>query len=206
MKSKRTHKRTRQIRCPYCGSIAVIRSAADIYQDPKRKDKLYVCSNYPACGAYVGMNPITREPYGSLADGDLRHLRIRAHRLFDQLWQKGVMSRNDAYRWLADYFNLPLRDAHIGMFSEYRCGELIRKCEELLSFQKKGLLARGDIELTVADYNAIEKELRTRLEDKFDTVANGQKADDLALKMVKEVYEPIVKAIDRKYDVIVEFK
>ena len=71
---------------------------------------------------------------------------------------------------------------------------------------KEGLLARGDIELTVADYNAIEKELRTRLEDKFNTVANGQKADDIALRMVKEVYEPIVKAIDRKYDVIVEFK
>lgn len=71
---------------------------------------------------------------------------------------------------------------------------------------KEGLLARGDIELTVADYNAIEKDLRTRLEDKFDTVANGQKADDMALEMVKDVYEPIVKAIDRKYDVIVEFK
>ena len=71
---------------------------------------------------------------------------------------------------------------------------------------KEGLLARGDIELTVADYNAIEKELRTRLEGKFDTVTNGQKADDIALEMVKEVYEPIVKAIDRRYDVIVEFK
>lgn len=71
---------------------------------------------------------------------------------------------------------------------------------------KEGLLARRDIELTVADYNAIEKELRTRLEDKFDTVANGQKADDIALEMVKEVYEPIVKAIDRRYDVLVEFK
>jgi hypothetical protein len=71
---------------------------------------------------------------------------------------------------------------------------------------KEGLLARGDIELTVADYNAIEKELRTRLEDRFDTVTNGQKADDIALEMVKEVYEPIVKAIDRRYDVVVEFK
>lgn len=71
---------------------------------------------------------------------------------------------------------------------------------------KEGLLARGDIELTVADYNIIEKELRTRLEDKFDTVANGQAADDAALKMVKEVYEPIVKAIDRRYDVLIEFK
>ena len=71
---------------------------------------------------------------------------------------------------------------------------------------KEGLLARGDIELTVQDYNIIEKDLRTRLEAQFDTVANGQAADDLALKMVKEVYEPIVKAIDRRYDVIVVFR
>lgn len=71
---------------------------------------------------------------------------------------------------------------------------------------KEGLLARGDIELTVADYNAIEKDLRSRLEKTFDTAANGQAADDLAIKMVKEVYEPIVKAIDKRYSVIVEFK
>ena len=71
---------------------------------------------------------------------------------------------------------------------------------------KEGLLARGDIELSVKDYNTIEKELRTRLEEKFDTAANGQTADDLAIKMVREVYEPIVKAIDKRYSVIVEFK
>ena len=71
---------------------------------------------------------------------------------------------------------------------------------------KEGLLARGDVELTVRDYNVIEKELRTKLEEKFNTAANGQKADDLALKMVKEVYEPTVKAIDRRYDVIVQFQ
>ena len=71
---------------------------------------------------------------------------------------------------------------------------------------KEGLLARGDIELTVADYNAIEKELRDRLKEKFDTAVNGQEADAIALKMVKEVYEPIVRAIDHRYSVIVEFK
>lgn len=71
---------------------------------------------------------------------------------------------------------------------------------------KEGLLARGDIELTVADYTAIEKELRSRLEEEFNTAANGQAADELAVQMVREVYEPIVKAIDRRYDVIVEFK
>lgn len=71
---------------------------------------------------------------------------------------------------------------------------------------KESLLAKGDIKLTVADYNAIEKELKTKLEEKFNNVGNGQKADDIALKMVKEVYEPIVKAIDPGYRVCVEFK
>ncbi len=71
---------------------------------------------------------------------------------------------------------------------------------------KKGLLAWGDLELTVKDYNVIEKELRNRLETKFNTAENGQKADETALRMVKEVYEPVIKAIDNSYDVVVEFK
>ena len=71
---------------------------------------------------------------------------------------------------------------------------------------QESLLARGDIKLTVADYNAIERDLRARLEEKFDTAANGQAADALAVEMVREVYEPVVKAIDRRYSVVVEFQ
>ncbi len=71
---------------------------------------------------------------------------------------------------------------------------------------KKGLLTWGDIELTVKDYNVIEKQLRDKLEDKFNTAENGQEADETALRMVKEVYEPVVKAIDKDYDVVVEFE
>lgn len=71
---------------------------------------------------------------------------------------------------------------------------------------KEGLLARGDIELTVKDLNAIERELRSRLEREFNTAENGQEADDLAINMVREVYEPIVRAIDNRYSVAVEFK
>lgn len=70
---------------------------------------------------------------------------------------------------------------------------------------KKGLLTWGDIELTVNDYNVIEKELRNRLETKFNTAENGQQADEIALRMVKEVYEPVVKAIDSQYTVEVAF-
>lgn len=71
---------------------------------------------------------------------------------------------------------------------------------------REGLLARGDIELTVKDYSIIERELRSRLETKFNTAENGQEADDLALRMVREVYEPVIKAIDQRYSVVVEFK
>lgn len=71
---------------------------------------------------------------------------------------------------------------------------------------KESLLAWGDIKLTVADYNAVEQDLRTRLEEKFNTAANGQAADELALRMVKEIYEPMVKAIDGRYSVIVQFE
>lgn len=71
---------------------------------------------------------------------------------------------------------------------------------------KESLLARGNIELTLADYNGIERELRSRLEEKFDTAVNGQAADELALRMVKDIYEPVIKAIDRRYEVVVQFK
>ena len=71
---------------------------------------------------------------------------------------------------------------------------------------KEGLLAWGDIKLTVSDYNAIEKDLRSRMVAEFDTAQNAQIADDNALRMVKEIYEPVVKAVDAEYEVRVEFK
>ncbi|MCF0150597.1 MAG: DUF4230 domain-containing protein [Firmicutes bacterium] len=76
----------------------------------------------------------------------------------------------------------------------------------LIADVKQGLLARGNIELTVSDYNAIEKELRFRLEKAFNTAENGQKADTAALEMVKAIYQPLVTAIDSRYTVIVSFR
>ena len=71
---------------------------------------------------------------------------------------------------------------------------------------KESLLARGDIKLTVADYRTIEQELRSRLENSFNTDSSRRAADQTALRIVKDIYEPIVKAIDSRYSVIVEFK
>jgi len=76
----------------------------------------------------------------------------------------------------------------------------------LIDEVKEGLLAWGDIKLTVSDYNSIEKELRNRMEAEFNTAQNAQSADDNALRIVKEIYEPVVKAVDATYEVRVEFK
>jgi len=138
MCKKKTKKKANQvIRCPYCGSVATLRPAAEIYHDASREGLLYVCSHYPVCKSYVSVYPGTKMPMGPLANGDLRNLRIRAHRKFDRIWQTGIMSRQDAYRWMADFFCLPLREAHIGKFSEYRCEELIKKCDSVLELNAK---------------------------------------------------------------------
>lgn len=71
---------------------------------------------------------------------------------------------------------------------------------------KESLLARGKMKLTVAEYNEIERQLRQKLELQFNTPKNAQEADDIALKMVKELYETVIKAIDPSYQVEVSFK
>lgn len=82
----------------------------------------------------------------------------------------------------------------------------IRPEDVIIDEVQESLLARGDIELTVADFNTIEKKLLAEIDAKLNTIENVQEADRIALKQVKEIYEPIVKAIDRKYEVIVEFR
>ena len=71
---------------------------------------------------------------------------------------------------------------------------------------KEGLLTWGDIKLTVSDYNAIEKELCNQMVANINTAYHAQEADDYAIRRVKEIYEPVVKAIDTEYEVRVEFK
>lgn len=69
-----------------------------------------------------------------------------------------------------------------------------------------GLFSSSDIKITVRDYNKVEKELKKRITEQLDTADNGQKADEIALKKVKEIYEPIVKEIDPSYNVSVVFE
>ena len=73
----------------------ILRPASEIYHDAKSDRKLYVCHNYPACNTYVAAHPNTDKPMGVPANGDLRNLRIQAHRKFDLIWKNGIMTREE---------------------------------------------------------------------------------------------------------------
>ena len=87
--------------CPYCGGRTELRSADGIYHDNRDGTMLYVCKNYPRCDTYVRVRPGTMEPIGTLANGRLRALRTEAHRYFNQLYERGIMSKREAYEWLS---------------------------------------------------------------------------------------------------------
>ena len=67
---------------------------------------------------------------GTLADAALRHKRIEAHAAFGRLWESGLMSKRQAYRWLQAKMGLPEREAHIGKFSTFRCDQVIELCSQ----------------------------------------------------------------------------
>lgn len=120
-------------RCPYCGSPVVLRSADGIYRNNPADTKLYVCSRYPVCDAYVRVQAGTRNvPLGSLANGELRALRCEAHRYFDQIHQMGLMSKHDAYTWLSCILGAPMSHTHIGHLSDYYCKVVIEESKKFL--------------------------------------------------------------------------
>ena len=126
------------IRCPYCGSHVVLRSADGIYRDNRNGSMLYVCANYPRCDAYVRVHEGTKIPVGTLANQDLRALRKKAHDSFDRLYRSGRMSRDEAYGWLASILQAPQSQAHIGHLTEYYCRQVIDESEKLFASTKGG--------------------------------------------------------------------
>lgn len=116
------------IKCPYCGSQAFLRPASVVHEHTAPGEKVYVCARYPACDAYVSAHRDSQQPMGTLADKSLRYKRRQAHIALNRLWEQGLMTRKEAYRWLQVQFGLPESEAHIGRFSAYRCEQVIDLC------------------------------------------------------------------------------
>ena len=119
------------MKCPYCGSTVTYKSADEIYKNNSKGMMLYVCSRYPACDAYVRTHLGTRVPVGTMANGQLRRLRFEAHLEFNKLYESGMMSKDEAYRWLALITYSPQTYAHIGNMGEYYCKVVIDESKKL---------------------------------------------------------------------------
>lgn len=85
---------------------------------------IYLCR---PCDARVGVhkNSKIHAPKGSLANRELRELRMHAHLLFDMLWKTENMPRKQAYIFLQDIMEMSKEEAHIGKFSAEQCHKLI---------------------------------------------------------------------------------
>lgn len=68
---------------------------------------------------------------GTLANGGLRHKRMEAHKAFNWMWDSGLMSKRQAYRWMQAKLGLPEEQAHIAKFGEYLCDQLIAICKQV---------------------------------------------------------------------------
>ena len=93
---------------------------------------LYVCSGYPSCDSYIGVHKKTMRPMGTLANGDLRHKRIEAHRALNKVVQAGIMTKHGAIYLAAEppvpagkgyahrnVFRIPVRGNYPGMQCTY---------------------------------------------------------------------------------------
>ena len=127
-----------QINCPYCGAVAILRPANQVYQaSPQANGKhLYVCRNWPKCDSYVGVHEFDLSPMGTLANGNLRHKRILAHKALEKYQRITKMDRWATYLWLEGKLGLDKQNTHIGLFSEETCDEVIKLCENAVKAYK----------------------------------------------------------------------
>lgn len=116
------------MKCPYCGSEARLTDSNEVYGTSY--GKMWLCSGYPDCDAYVGVHKGTRKPLGTMANALLRMWRKRAHAAFDPLWKTGKLKRGYAYEKLASALNISPMDAHIGHFDVEQCKLVVNLFKE----------------------------------------------------------------------------
>lgn len=108
--------------CPSCGILAKFVSDKVFYGRDFGGHHVYYC---PKCNSRVGAYEGTPIPMGTMADQETLRLRKKCHEVFDQKWQNGQMTRDEAYVWLADVMKLQPYEAHIGKFGKRQCSKLL---------------------------------------------------------------------------------
>jgi hypothetical protein len=117
--------------CPYCNIAADLVTANEVYGSTKfGEKKIWRCV---PCDARVGCHGSTAVPLGTLANAELREMRMRAHKVFDAHWRLAEkrdgcprwQARTLAYKWLAKKLGITREACHIAMFDSFTCQKVI---------------------------------------------------------------------------------
>lgn len=120
--------------CPYCHIPTQYKNSIDIYGIDY--GMIYYC---PKCHSYVGVHKGTDQAKGRLANAELRKCKIEAHRYFDKIFIRGIMKRNEAYKWLSEQLGLPSEYTHIGMFNPETCRKVVELSKQYLNTMRWAL-------------------------------------------------------------------
>ncbi len=122
-------------RCRYCEQAAKLLHFGDAGY-PYRLDygPTWTCT---PCEAWVGCHPGTTKPLGGLANAELRRWKMKAHAVFDPLWQGKIgrdgcsktKARRAGYKWLSEQLGIPYEKTHIGYMNLDECKKVVEVCE-----------------------------------------------------------------------------
>lgn len=112
--------------CRYCGATVELAKNSAIYgREVGDWPWVYKCTR---CDAHVGLHPYTGIPMGTLANKELRAARQAAKAVFNRKWESQLMTRAQAYGWLAQQLGVPIQRCHIGWFDVAICKEIVQIC------------------------------------------------------------------------------
>ena len=89
--------------------------------------------------------PVVVIHHGVIDQQKLRQLRYAAHQEFNKLYQSGLMTKREAYQWLAMTVQAPMAHAHIGHLGEYYCQVVIDESRKLLQERLEGQKSLGKV-------------------------------------------------------------
>lgn len=112
--------------CPYCDQEAPWTDNALVYG--KRYGKSYMCYWCKDCDAYVGCHNNTRDPLGTMANKELRQMRMKVHRLIDPLWKEKGWRRAKVYSKLNDFFGYHV---HMGGSDMNVCKKILENYQKI---------------------------------------------------------------------------
>jgi hypothetical protein len=119
-------------KCNLCGGEVEYIKNSKIYGKSYGSGWCYHCKD---CGAYVGTHKDrVAEAMGILANSEMRDMRSKCHKLFDEQWKNESASKKrhnkrwSSYRRLAEALDIDLDSCHFGYFDM----EMMNKAYEIM--------------------------------------------------------------------------